>query len=102
MTSLRQHVNHEAPVQAALIKGLESSGWWVQKVVGQSRSGLPDVVAAKNGHVVWVEVKRDGGKLRPSQKREIPLMRSAGCDVRVVVGKDGVRTFLADIQQEEQ
>lgn len=89
-----EHANHEGPVQAALIKGLESAGWWVQKVVGQSRSGLPDVVAAKDGRVIWIEVKRDGGKLRPSQRREIPLMRKAGCEVHIVVGKTGVKKFL--------
>lgn len=89
-----ERANHEGPVQAALIKGLESAGWWVQKVVGQSRSGLPDVVAAKNGRVIWIEVKRDGGKLRPSQQREIPLMQEAGCEVHIVVGKNGVKKFL--------
>ncbi|QHJ82705.1 MAG: hypothetical protein [Caudoviricetes sp.] len=94
------HANHEGPVQAALIKGLESAGWWVQKVVGQSRSGLPDVVAAKDGRVIWIEVKRDGGKLRPSQRREIPLMRKAGCEVHIVVGKTGVKKFLETIGED--
>lgn len=97
----QKRANKEGPVQAALIKGLESAGWWVQKVVGQSRAGLPDVVAAKDGRVIWVEVKRDGGELRPSQKHEIPLMRKAGCEVHIVVGKIGVKKFLNLIGEDD-
>lgn len=72
----------------------------MQKVVGQSRAGLPDVVAAKDGRVIWIEVKRDGGELRPSQKHEIPLMRKAGCEVHIVVGKIGVKKFLKMIGED--
>lgn len=84
----------ESAIQKKLLDGLDSRGWWTQKVVGQSRNGLPDIVAVHDGETLWIEVKRDDGKLGKSQHREIPLMARHGCNVLVVIGMDGADTFL--------
>lgn len=84
----------ERLVQSKLIKGLERHGFWVQKVVGQSRNGLPDVVAVGHGMTIWIEVKRDKGRLSSRQISEINDMINHGAQVNVVYGLDDVDSFL--------
>lgn len=89
----------ERLVQSKLIKGLELHGCWVQKVVGQSRNGLPDVVAICNGHTVWFEVKRDKGILSHAQRNEIARMMDHGAEVNVVYGNAGVDLILRNFKE---
>lgn len=84
----------ESIVQSKLINGLDDRGFWVQKVVGQSRNGLPDVVAVGHGMTIWIEVKRDKGRLSSRQISEINDMIKHGAQVKVVYGLDDIDSFL--------
>lgn len=42
---------------------------WRTPVAGPGGEGFPDLVAARDGQVLFIEVKRDGGKLTPGQRR---------------------------------
>lgn len=85
----------EQAIQAKIIRGLERKGFYVQKVVGQSRPGLPDIFAVISAEVCFfVEVKTSAGRLRDSQIREIADLVSSGFRVYLVAGEDSVQSFL--------
>ena len=96
--------SREAYVQSKLIDGLTQRGWWARKVTSPSRNGIPDVVCARDGHVIWIEVKRDGDTAGPTrdETREMSIMREHGLECRVVTGRDEVNEFLSEITENEE
>lgn len=48
-----------------------------------NRSGQPDLVMFKNGHIQWVEVKGPGDSLQANQKRWLRLFQQLELDARV-------------------
>ena len=96
--------SRESYVQSKLIDGLTRRGWWARKVTSPSRNGIPDVVAARDGRVIWIEVKRDGDTAGPTrdETREMRIMREHGLECRVVTGRDEVNEFLSEITENEE
>ena len=92
--------SREAYVQSKLLAGLESRGWWARKVTSPSRNGIPDVVAARDGRVIWIEVKRDGDRKGPTrdETREMRVMSDHGLECRVVTGRNEVNEILEELQ----
>lgn len=91
---MERQLTSESAIQKKLLDGLAAQGWWVQKVVGQSRNGLPDLVAIHNGETLWIEVKRDNGKLSRFQMLEITDMAKNGAKVLVIFGMAEAADFL--------
>lgn len=61
----------EADIQRAIKEYLQYHGWFVYKnhqSLGSHR-GVADLTAVKDGRVIWVEVKRPGGKLSQDQHK---------------------------------
>jgi len=79
----------EAEIQKGLIDYLGYQGFEVfhtRYSIG-SDPGFPDVVAAREGQIVAIEVKGAKGRLRPMQREWIDLFRSVpGCLFAEVVG----------------
>lgn len=44
------------------------SGWFFRKMPKHSRRGVPDIIVIRKGTVIFLEVKRPGGKLSPDQE----------------------------------
>ena len=92
----------EAMVQNAGIELGRLRGWYVSiTYLGSegggaifSTAGMPDTFWAKGGLSLWLEYKRPGGKLRPSQQRNIPKMRAAGVLVFIVDSLAGTGRIL--------
>ena len=62
----------ERNIQQAIVARLRWHGWMVRELsqpraVSGELVGVPDVIAWKLGHTLLIEVKRRGGKRRPSQ-----------------------------------
>lgn len=58
-------------------------------------AGVPDrILILPGGRVVFVEVKRPGGRTRPVQDAIIRRMRGLGADVRIVDDADGLFSQL--------
>lgn len=90
----------ESRVQARLIKGLHAHDWYVQKTVGQSRNGYPDITAVTPSGKVWfIEVKQANGRLSPQQVKEINSLRAHQANVAILHGMAEVDAF---IQQETE
>ena len=58
------------------------------------RSGVPDIIAIRDGRTYALELKADAGKLTPVQATAHVLMREAGCVVGVAVGIDAALAWL--------
>jgi Holliday junction resolvase len=64
----------ESIVQSKIISQLEAWGWYVVKLIQTNTNGIPDLMAMRNGKVVFIEVKRQGeypGALQKHRMNEI-------------------------------
>jgi len=61
----------ERSIQDNIVEALESLGWDVVKIHGgpYQEPGIFDLWCFRNGVTVWIEVKRPGEKMEPSQER---------------------------------
>ncbi|HLS70751.1 MAG TPA: VRR-NUC domain-containing protein [Chitinophagaceae bacterium] len=67
--------------QRKLIKLWRSKGYFVLNLIKTSTFGIPDIVALKPNHVVFIESKEKWDKLRPLQKIVIRKLIRLGFEV---------------------
>jgi Holliday junction resolvase len=66
----------EQQIQKKRIKQLESEGYYVIKLTVTNKNGIPDLIAIpKNSDVLFVECKREKGKLSELQKYRIKELK---------------------------
>ena len=58
----------EQQIQAKRIKQLEAEGYYVLKLIRVNKTGIPDLIAIKEGEVLFSEIKTPKGKLSEIQK----------------------------------
>ena len=73
----------ESAIQTKIKKKMQEDGWTVIKLIKTSMNGIPDILALKNGEVMFIEVKQPKGVLSPIQKHVIETLRVKGFDVKV-------------------
>lgn len=84
----------ESRLKAEVVAWLEANGWEVfifddRRRTRKATAGWPDVVAFKSDVVLLIELKAEGGKLRPAQIDFIHrMMPHCGAHVRYVVAFD--------------
>lgn len=69
--------------QSKIIKKLEADGWFVVKLIKTSVSGIPDLIALKDGKTMFIEVKQPSGLLSEIQKFRIKQLQNLGFEVNV-------------------
>lgn len=76
---------------------LESRGFWVLKIHGSPLqvSGLPDLLAIKDGLAHWFEVKTPKGTLSKLQRYWIDKLIAYGCVAGVVRSVEDVERVLS-------
>ena len=84
----------EAALQAWLIRECVKRQWYVQKTIGVSRNGFPDVLVIVHGTVWFLELKTNTGIPSQVQEREIARIRRAGGNVWILYGKTDCVTWL--------
>lgn len=77
----------EAQIQTQVKNDLKKAGWLVIKLIQCSEAGMPDLIALKDGRVVFIEVKRPGQKPRPLQEYRHKKLREAGFEVIIATSK---------------
>ena len=87
----------EAAVENHLISQCKKLKFMCLKFTSPGTTGVPDRVVIANGHTVFIEIKRPGGKLRRLQEVMVAEMRSHGAVVHVADTKDLVDDVLAQL-----
>ena len=73
----------ESARQTQIKKKLQEDGWTVVKLIKTSLTGIPDILALKDGKAMFVEVKQPKGVLSPIQTHVIKTLRENGFDVEI-------------------
>ena len=76
----------EQAIQKKISDRLKKEGWIVVKLIKTTMNGIPDIMALRNGEVLFVEVKQPNGKLAPLQELRIQELRDQGFRAEVWVG----------------
>lgn len=81
----------ESRVKAAVKKMLETSNvyFFFPSANGYGHAGIPDIIAAKNGHFFGIECKAGKGKTTALQERELQKIRDAG-GTALVIREDNI------------
>ena len=75
----------ENKIQAKIIKRFTDQGYFVIKLVKTNKNGIPDLMALKDGKVLFVEVKRPLlGKLSKVQEYRIKELKEYGFDTLIL------------------
>jgi Holliday junction resolvase len=94
---MRRRAPLERTIVAKVMASARALGWWVMKTHGGSFGtvvGLPDVMAIKNGRVVWMEVKRPGEEPTRVQLHRQRELAGFGCKVTTVFSAGDAKEFL--------
>lgn len=84
-------VQTEKQLQRSVLQLARITGWTLTYHTFDSRkssSGYPDLVLVRPPRVLWVELKRDGERPRPSQQEWIDALRASGQEVYVWTPSD--------------
>ena len=73
----------EQQIQSKIKRKLQERGWYVTKLIKTSTNGIPDLLAIKFGKAMFIEVKREQGKLSPLQELRIEELRESGAIVNI-------------------
>lgn len=81
----------EKNIQSRIRDRLRENGWLVVKLVVTSMFGIPDLMAIKNGQLLFIEVKQPGKKPTDLQLATHVKLRRYGAKVLLA-------TSVADIE----
>lgn len=84
----------EKEIERRCCKLAEQRGMIPLKVVSPNRAGVPDRLFVAQHASIWVEFKKEGGKLSPIQKRTIEDFGKLGHAVFVVYSVEEFKKIL--------
>jgi hypothetical protein len=87
----------ESLLQGKIRAHLITDGWFVVKLINTSKPGMPDLMAIKDGKVVFFEVKTGVGYVSKLQKYIIDTINEAGVGAYVVRTVSQVKEILQKI-----
>ncbi len=77
----------EQQIQTKRIKQLEAEGYYVLKLIRTNKQGIPDLIAIKEGEILFSEIKTPKGKLSEIQKYRIKELESYGFKTELYNGE---------------
>jgi Holliday junction resolvase len=84
----------ESILQGKIRAHLITEGWFVVKLINTSKPGMPDLMAIKDGKVVFFEVKNGTGYLSKLQQYTIDFINDCGVGAYVVRNVEQVKNIL--------
>lgn len=91
----------EKDIERRLKAGVEALGCLCLKWVSPGCTGVPDrVVILPGGRVIFVELKKPGGRLSERQKLLTRKLKYLGTDVRHLWNLEQVREFLEEVNRD--
>lgn len=89
----------EKEIEKYLVGCIKEIGGRAYKWVSPGNDGVPDrIVVMPEGKVVFVELKKPGGKPTLLQSSQHRRLRELGCDVRVIDSYIGVEALQEELQ----
>lgn len=84
----------ESAIERAFVARVKSLGGIAEKFTSPGRRSVPDrLVTLPGGVIIFVELKRPGGKPTVAQLRDHERRLALGCDVRVIDSLEAVDAF---------
>jgi Holliday junction resolvase len=77
----------EQQIQTKRIKQLEAEGYYVLKLIRVNKTGIPDLIAIKEGEILFSEIKTPKGKLSEIQKYRMKELESYGFKTELYNGE---------------
>jgi Holliday junction resolvase len=87
----------ESLIQGAIRAHLINEGWFVVKLINTSKPGMPDLMAIKDGKVIFFEVKTDKGRVSKLQEHHIEGLNAMGVTAHVVRSVSQVKDILSQL-----
>lgn len=84
----------ESIIQSNIKRKLEISGWFVTKLLQTTTNGIPDLLALRDGRVVFIEVKQPGKKPTILQSYRHEQIRKKGFEVITATGFNDINHLL--------
>ncbi|NLC41156.1 MAG: VRR-NUC domain-containing protein [Clostridiaceae bacterium] len=80
---------------------VEERGGLCYKFVSPGNKGVPDrIVITPSGRVYFVEIKSSSGAPSKMQLWQIAELKRRNCDVRILQGRDQIKSFLEEVFQD--
>lgn len=90
----------EKEIEIYLRDQVKKAGGKAYKFESPGNDGVPDrLVIFPGNRVYFVELKAPGKKPRPLQVKQMKVIASFGCDVRVIDSKQGVDEFITEVSE---
>lgn len=84
----------EHDIERAFVAHVKKLGGTAEKFTSPNKRSVPDrLVTMPNGRIIFVELKRPGGKPTPAQLNDHAKRRALGCDVRVISTMEEIHAF---------
>jgi hypothetical protein len=84
----------EIDIEKAFVKRVKALGGMAEKFTSPAKRSVPDrLVTLPENRIIFVELKREGGKPTELQLRDHAIRRALGCDVRVINTLEEVNAF---------
>ena len=91
----------ERDVEIYLRDKVKKAGGKAYKFESPGNDGVPDrIVIFPGNRIFFVELKAPGKKPRSLQIKQMNLLSSFGCDVRVIDSKEGVDEFIKKVRDD--
>jgi Holliday junction resolvase len=87
----------ESIIQGKIRALLINEGFYVVKLINTSKPGIPDLMAIKDGRVIFFEVKSAGGKVSKLQEHQMEQLREIGVEAYVVRSTVEVKSLLTNV-----
>lgn len=91
----------ETAIERRLVQEVERMGGRALKWVSPGNRGVPDrIVVLPGGRVVFVELKRPGGRLAPLQRRWAKVLTGMGHKVYKIESIEEVLKFIDEVKDD--
>ena len=88
----------ESELERIFINEVRREGGNAFKWVSPGNAGVPDrIVMFPDGEIYFVELKAEGGTVRPIQKEQIGRLQKMGQEAGVIKGRKGAILFFESI-----
>ena len=85
-------------MESRMRREVQKRGGLFYKFVSPGNTGVPDrILITRQGRIVFVELKKKGGRLSAVQKRQAEKLRAHNVDARTVTGWEEAKDLIDEV-----